>query len=242
MKRKNSFWFSLLAVFLVLTSCTSGSVPNPFAAEEPEPTSTLPSAIETIVPAPDARAAMTLFLEANKVESYATMYSMLSVLSKDAISQEDFEKRYKETLNAMSLTEIETEILSVLTNPSSAQVAFRITYKTVLAGDLTRDIVANLTLEGEQWFIQWDEGLIMPELVGGNKLAMDYRSPSRGEIYDRNGEPIVAHTDAVALGIVPGQINVETAWQLHNQLSNVTELTPEGIAALYENAGADWYI
>ena len=242
MKRKNYFWFSLLAVFLVLTSCTSGSVPNPFSPDEPEPTSTLPSAIPTILPAPDARAAMTLFLEAYKVESYATMYSMLSTLSKDAITQEDFEARYKETLNSMSLSEIETEIFSALTNPTSAQVAFQITYKTVLAGDLTRDIVANLTLEGDQWFIQWDEGLIMPELVGGNKLAMDYQIPSRGDIYDREGDPIAAQADAVALGIVPGQIFPDAEGTLLYELSQITGKTPGEIQKSYENAGADWYI
>lgn len=242
MKRKNYFWFSLLAVFLVLTSCTSGSVPNPFSPAEPEPTSTLPSAIPTILPAPDARAAMTLFLEAYKVESYATMYSMLSTLSKDAITQEDFEARYKETLNSMSLSEIETEIFSALTNPTSAQVAFQITYKTVLAGDLTRDIVANLTLEGDQWFIQWDEGLIMPELVGGNKLAMDYQIPSRGDIYDREGDPIAAQADAVALGIVPGQIFPDAEGTLLYELSQITGKTPGEIQKSYENAGADWYI
>ncbi|MBT3187889.1 MAG: hypothetical protein HN736_18155 [Anaerolineae bacterium] len=237
MKSKLTQFFSVFmgSVFL-LSACSSGAISNPETAV------TLPSPIVTVDSAPDARAAMTLFLEAYKVENYATMYGILSELSQDAISQEDFTTRYKETLNAISLTEIETEILSSLMNPYAAQVAFRVIYKTVLAGDITRDMVANLTLEGDQWHVQWDEGLIMPELIGGNKLVMDYRSPSRGEIYDRNGEPVVAHTDAVALGVIPGQINQETAWQLHNQLSNVTELTPEGVAALYENAGADWYV
>ncbi len=238
MKRKTYLWFNLLAVLLILTSCTFGSG----TILDPEATATLPNPPVTIESAPDARAAMTLFLEAYKVENYATMYGILSELSQDAISQEDFTTRYKETLNAISLTEIETEILSSLMNPYSAQVAFRITYKTVLSGDLTRDMVANLTLEDGQWHLQWDEGLIMPELVGGNKLVMDYRSPSRGDIYDRNGDPIVAYADAVSLGIIPGQINKDNEWKLLSQLSNVTELTPEGIAALYENAGADWYI
>lgn len=240
MKRKNYLWFNFLAILLVLTSCTSGVVSNPFS--EPEATATLPNPLVEITSAPDARAAMTIFLEAYKVESYATMYSILSELSQDAISQEDFATRYKETLNALSLTEIETEILSSLMNPYSAQVAFRVTYKTVLSGDLTRDMVANLTLEGGQWHIQWDEGLIMPELVGGNKLVMDYKIPSRGDIYDRDGEPIVAQADAVALGIIPGQINPKSEWSLLAELSQITGKNTEEIAKSYENAGADWYI
>lgn len=231
-------WFSLVAILLMLTACSSG---NPiFGAAEP--TSTLPSPHVTITSAPDARTAMNIFLDAFKVEDYATMYGMLSKISKDAITEEDFVAKYKDALNAMSLSSMDVELLSTLTNPSSAQSAFSVTYHTVLAGDLQRDIVTNLTLEDGEWRIQWDEGMILPELLGGNRLAMDNRSPSRGDIYDRNGDPIVSQADAVALGIIPGQINEDTEWQLLSQLSKVTEYTPEQIYALYEFAGADWYI
>ena len=86
MKRKVFLCFSV--ILLILTSCSSG-VPSNLFTEAGE-TATLPSPSVTLLPAPDVQAAMTIFLEAYKVESYATMYSMLSELSKDAISQEDF--------------------------------------------------------------------------------------------------------------------------------------------------------
>ncbi|MBT3338280.1 MAG: hypothetical protein HN855_03885 [Anaerolineae bacterium] len=231
---------SLLVIVIILSSCSSGGVGNPFATPEPTATLRAPDVVRT--PAPDARAAMTLFLEAYKVESYATMYSMLSPLSQEAITQEDFTQRYKDALNAMSLTELETEVLSVLTNPNSAQVAFRLTYKTVLAGDLIRDITGRLTLDGGQWRVQWDEGMILPELVGGNKLAMDYQIPSRGDIYDRDGAAIAAQADAVALGIVPGQIHPDGEGTLLYELSKITGKTTQEIQDSYANAGADWYV
>ncbi len=241
MNRKIYQWSNLLIVFvLLLTSCSSGAVSNPFG--EPDATATLPNPSVTVLPAPDVQAAMTIFLEAYKVESYATMYSMLTVLSKDAITQEDFVTQYKDALNAMGLVEMETEILSSLTNPYSAEVAFRVVYKTALSGDLTRDMVASLTLEREQWHIQWNEGLIMPELVGGNKLVMDCQAPSRGDIYDSEGDPVVAQADAVALGIVPGQINLESEGTLLYELSQLTGKNPGEIAQSYAYAGADWYI
>ena len=238
MKRKVFLCFSV--ILLILTSCSSG-VPSNLFTEAGE-TATLPSPSVTLLPAPDVQAAMTIFLEAYKVESYATMYSMLSELSKDAISQEDFTARYKDTLNAMGLVEMETEILSSLMNPYSAEVAFRVIYKTALSGELSRDMVAQLTLEEGQWHIQWDEGLIMPELIGGNKLVMDYQVPARGEIYDSEGMPIAAQADAVALGIIPGQINLNSEGTLLYELSQLTGKNPEEIRKSYENAGADWYI
>ena len=232
--------FGMIAFALILSSCSSGIGEALFPT--PEPTATLPNPQVGVTPAPDAQAAMRTFLEAYKVESYATMYNMLSVLSKESISEEDFTQRYNDALNAMSLREIETEILSVLTNPYSAQVAFRVTYKTALAGDIVRDITARLTLENGQWHVQWDEGLILPELVGGNKLAMDYRIPSRGDIFARDGEPIAAQADAVALGVIPGQINPKSEGTLLYELSQATGKTPQSIYDAYANAGADWYV
>lgn len=231
--------FGIITLALILSSCSAGEgglFPTPV------PTATLPNPQVGITPAPDAQAAMSAFLEAYKAENYVSMYGMLSVLSKEAVSEEDFSQRYKDALNAMSLTGIESETLSVLTNPFSAQVAFRVTYKTVLAGDIVRDITARLTLESGQWRIQWDEGLILPELVGGNKLAMDYRIPSRGDIFDRAGASIVSQADAVALGVIPGQINPKSEGTLLNELSRLTGKTTEEIYASYASAGLDWYV
>jgi len=240
MKRNIYRVFNLLLVFFLLASCSTSAGESPFThADE---TATLPNPIATVVTAPDVQAAMTIFLEAYKVESYATMYSMLSALSQDAISLEDFTARYKDALNAMGLMEMETEVLSSLTNPYSAEVAFRVTYKTALSGELTRDMVAQWVLEDDQWHIQWNEGLIMPELIGGNKLVMDYQVPARGDIYDRDGDPIATQAEAVALGIVPGQINPKTEGKLLYELSQLTGKNPKEIQASYENAGPDWYI
>ena len=237
MKTKPYRFFNFVAILLMLAACSPTPGENPL-----ETTATLPSPQVSVTSAPDARVAMTSFLDAFQVESYATMYSMLSEVSQDTISEEDFILRHKDTLNTMSFSSLDVEILSALTNPFNAQVAYRATYNTVLAGTLERDIVANLTLEEGAWRIQWDAGLILPELLGGNRLAMDARSPSRGNIYDHEGDAIVTQADAVALGIVPGQINADSEGTLLYELSRLTGTHPDQIAKSYAYAGADWYI
>ena len=230
--------FTVTAAALLLSACSGGSGIFPTAV----PTNTLPPPGVTIESPPDARAAMTAFLDAYQVEDYATMYALLSRLSQEATLLEDFETLHKDALNTMSLRSMENEILSVLTNPNSAQVAYRLTYKTVMAGDIVRDMTARWILEDGEWRLQWEIGLILPELVGGNSLAMDCKVPSRGDIYARDGEPIVAQASAVALGVVPGQINLDTEGLLLAELSRITGQTQQEIYDSYASAGADWYV
>src|SRR3990170_2804762 len=77
-------------------------------------------------------------------------------------------------------------------------------------------------LENGEWKILWDDGLILPELQGGNKLQVDYRTPARGDIYDSAGNAIVTQADAVSLGFIPAQVNPETSGTLFFLLEQLT--------------------
>ena len=175
------------------------------------PTETsLPQPIVTVLPAPDAGAALGAYLEAFKADDYNTMYSMLSKVTQDSIPLDEFARRNRDALNVMSAGSFDYEVLSSLVNPFSAEISYRVTYHTVLVGDLQRDMIARFALENDQWKLQWDDSLILPELAGGNVLKMDYKIPSRGEIYDRNGDPLAAQSDAYAFYIIPDSVTDES--------------------------------
>jgi penicillin-binding protein 2 len=186
---------------------------------------------------------MQTYLEAFKVEDYAAMYELLTQVSRDSISLEDFEARHHEALNTMSAGDLDYEILSALVNsPYLAQVSFRIVYRTALVGDISYDMLARFSLEDGSWKLQWEDGLILPELAGGNQLAMDYQIPARGDIYDSNGKAVVNQAKAVALGIIPGQITPDSEGTLVTELARQCGLLREDIEDSYISAGADWYI
>ena len=186
---------------------------------------------------------MRTYLEALKSEDYVTMYGMLTQVSRDAITADDFAARYSDALNKMSAGSFDYEVLSALiNNPYAAQVAFRIVYHTALVGDITRDMVAHLSLENDQWKIQWDDSLILPELAGGMKLAMDYQIPARGDIYDDTGKAIVNQSNAVALGIIPGQMNDKSSDTLISELASLCILDPQELRDKIDASGLDWYI
>jgi penicillin-binding protein 2 len=191
---------------------------------------------------PDITAILTLYLEAMKAGDYTTMYRMLSADSQKSISEADFAKRHTQAFDEMALQDLSYQIGSTLTNPDSADAAYNVDYKTACVGDIKRDLTAHFVLENGEWKLQWDAGLILPELKGGNRLAMDYKTPARGDIYDRNGHALATESTVYALGLQPGLINPDQEGTLLAELSRLTGRTPDDIAASYANADPSWYI
>jgi penicillin-binding protein 2 len=184
------------------------------------------------------------YLDAWENEDYARMYNMLTSISQDSISAEQFEEIYREVAGEVALSELETRILSALTQTRTAQASYQVNMRSALVEDIQRDTMMNLSLEDGEWKIQWDEGLILPELIGGNTLRMDYLIPSRANIYDQNVQALVAQADATALGLFPDQIDPDQENTLLSELYRLTGIYPDTIADQYEDfpPGADWYL
>ncbi|MGA2490373.1 MAG: penicillin-binding transpeptidase domain-containing protein, partial [Anaerolineales bacterium] len=240
---KFSRWIKLILLTFFLAACRGGGggsiIILPKATKGP---TTLPTAQITVVRPPSAEAFLRAYLDALQVENYASMYSLLSKASQAAISPTDFAARYTNALNAMSVNKIKYNILSTLTNPQTVQAAFHIIYTTYLFGDIQRDIKVNLVLENNEWRIQWDDGLILPELAGGKHLVATHVSPARGDIYDRNGTAIVTQTDADALGLISGEVSNKSAGALYNVLWKLTGIRPETIRNAYNSYPDGLYV
>lgn len=219
-------WIHLIVIMTFLSACGSGGSGLIPAGATDTP---LPPPAVTIASAPDPSLTLTAYLDAYKADDYNTMYSLVSKVTQDTLPLEEFAKRNRDALNEMSATSFDYEVLSSLVNPYSAEVAYKVTYHTALVGEIQRDIVARLTLENGAWKLQWDDSLILPELTGGNVLRMDYSIPSRGNIYDRDGDVIVAQSDAYAFSIVPGNVTDES---LPTLLAEVWRLCGNSMEAL----------
>jgi penicillin-binding protein 2 len=200
--KKGSIFFTLLMLGSV--ACGSFYI-DPISTQSG--TSQTPAPIILYEDVPSAALSAQAYLNAWQVEDYSAMYAMLTQISRDAIDEVDFAAGYRSVAAEAALNPasgspfIDYEILSALTNPPSAQVSYRVTLHSSLVGDIRRDTVMNLSLESSEWRVQWNDTLIIPDLMGGNRLKMEYKAPSRGNIYDRLGRALVAQAGAVALGL-----------------------------------------
>jgi cell division protein FtsI/penicillin-binding protein 2 len=227
-----------IVILSFLSACGSAGIGVPgFPTDTPRPT-----AIVNITPAPNVDVALTAYLNAFKADDYNTMYSLLSKVSQDAYLLEDFAKRNRDALNTMSAGSFDYEVLSSLVNVYSAEVSYRVTYHTALLGDIQRDMVARFTLENNEWKLQWDDGLILPELAGGNVLNMDYNVPSRGNIYDRTGEVLAAQSDAYGFYILPGNVTDESRDILLAEVWRLCGISMEALAQEIANTPGQYPI
>ena len=228
--RKNLFFVMIIA--LLLPACGGQETPQ----ELPTPQS-----IVTTVPSVDSYAQN--FLDAWHNGDYTGMYDQLSASAKQTISQEDFTAYYGNMVSSATMQTVDTELLSTSLSPDSATAKYKATFNTALFGSFEREMTMTFALENGSWKVNWDSGLIMPELSGGNHLSLEVLTNQRGAIYDKNGDPIANETKAWSLAIIPNQIEDGKEGTLLSVLSELTGRTTESIQASYDDLRlTDWYV
>lgn len=236
-------FLKVLLVCVLLTCLSACALWEEYTSADPL---ALPE-IEAGAPeAPPVLPAAQAYLDAWKAGDYPAMYARLTSVSQQAISEDAFVEHYQGVAQEISLSGLEVEILSLLTKSDTAQVVYQVSFQSRLVDDFSRKTEMNLSLEENQWRIQWDDTLVMPELKGSNTLVMDQEDyiPARANIYDRNGNALVAQSDAVAVGLYPARLDPAQSDTLFTELQNLTGISADTIRASFANFpdGADWYL
>lgn len=222
-------------LWLLLVTVISGCGENP---ADPTATTALPSPTATPVSyTPEATA--LAFLEAWERADYDTMYNLLSPSSRTLTDRATFIERYQAALTTATVLTVTTSLRAVLQEGTRAQAAYEIAWETALVGTLITDTVMSLNLYGDRWAVEWSGNLIWPGLGDANYFYMEYQIPARANIYDRNGLALAAKGTIVTVGVVPAEIQDETA--VLAALSLITGLPPEEIRARYAGRPSEWW-
>ncbi len=244
MNRKFVF---LLIPLLLLVACgqsESESTSLPVIQDSSEIVTLPPIPTITAVPteAPtndEASGAALAFFKAWEMGNLLGMYSLLTPQSQALVGSQPFIDRYEEAMRTATVKEVLTQPLGIIQEENSAEMEMRVIWKTDAVGDIIRDLTVPMRYEGGRWGIVWDEGLILPELAGGNKLIMERRIPARANIYDTNGKALAYQGTIISLGVIPGKIEDEAG--MLNALAPLLNKTPAEIKEIYAPAQPDWY-
>ncbi len=237
-------------LLLFLTSCSTQALPLAFESDfDPRPvleptidrSAIAPTAtVETAPVDEDAGGYARAFYRAWEGRDYLGMYSLLATQSQNLVDGAAFVARYDEAMKTAAVQSIHAQPLSLVQEGNKAEFGVRVTLETSVVGSVTRDFTVPLVYEDGRWGVVWSEGLILPELEGGNRLLMETKVPSRASIYDKDAYALAFQGKAVSLGIIPGQIQDEAG--MLAALSPLLNKTPEQIKAMYAAALPDWYV
>ncbi|MBN1438343.1 MAG: hypothetical protein JW929_02950 [Anaerolineales bacterium] len=192
-----------------------------------------------VTQAPSPESAARAYLDGWQTRDYGKMYSLLSALSRDAMSPAEFQAFYEDVHLNVTFQSLDYRILSVELTPTDATVGFEVTLHTILVGDITRQTRMLLKNQDGGWKVAWDGKTVLPELENGNRLILHRSYPARGNIYDRNGLALAAEAEAVEIGIVPGEIEDED--QVVAYVALALHMPREMVRQMFDYNHPDWY-
>lgn len=228
----------LIITLAALGACRAESTPEATMS----PKATLPAPEEYTTQAPDVEAVVRSFLNNWNNGDYEAMYAMLAADSKATISEEQFIQRYTDVDNEVAISEVVYHLNAGSVSPRFAEVPFKLILKSAVVDEISRDMVMNLTMESGQWGIVWNDGLILPELAGGNYLRMDQDAQARASIYDRYGLPLAAQQEAAAIGVWADYVDLEDSGGLLSLLSGLTNYKSHTIVSLIQDSWPGTYL
>jgi len=237
-------WVHYAGLILVLALVVI-SIPG-CKTEEVTPTPTITPTLNPpdvrVTQIPDAKIALQSYLDGWKSSDYEAMYGLLTEASQANLSQEKFVEIYENLANEATLIGLSHAYLSDQITPTSAEIAVRTNYETAILGNFEREMLFRLEMEQGQWRIQWDPAIVLPELAGGNTLAMDRQWTGRSAIYDRNGNPLAAQTEAAAVGVWPDYVDLSESRGLLSLLAAFSNYRADTILYMIEEAIPGQYI
>lgn len=164
------------------------------------------------------------YMEAAGSGDYGRMYGLLDEKSRAYISEEDFTERNRNIYEGIGAQALKIEILE---DKKDTAVQYQTTMDTV-AGELSFRNQAVFTKENGGYYLQWEDGLIFPDLLDTDKVRVSSEAAERGSIYDRDKNLLAGEGTVSSVGLVPGKMGQDTAAELE-QLALLLDTTAESI-------------
>ena len=178
-----------------------------------DPAAYVPTAEEMEEPGvapPTARFAVQSFFHLIAIGDLRSAYQRTSTESKERISVEAFEQRYRDIWAEATIGGFSWEVVPQDDpNASSHEVILR--YQTTFFGEI-EEIVQARVFRQPHWVVNWTPDLIFSELGSpGYLVSTRIETPPRGMILDRNGVVLAGEAEVIILGVHWDSITDEAA-------------------------------
>ena len=184
--------------------------------------------------------------------NFEDMYAMLSEETKATYSKADFIDRYEKIYQDLEFEELEIDY--TLPEHPEPEKGEDITYPTTfpftvkqqsIVGEIKfnaeitmveRIIQVDEDTEKSDWDVEWNPGLILPELANGGTISLVTTPTTRGEIFDRNGKGLAITETVYEIGIDPGRFTDNR----DQEIEAIAELLDMSVTAIESALSQDW--
>lgn len=182
MPHRHLFLLALLLLALT-TACDVVPAPGPAAIADEVPAQAAGLTPEQVAAG---------FLDAWGRSDYDEMYSYLADRSRELYPLPQFRDRYTVATSRMNLESISYSINGVELQGTSAAIRYDVTITSPTFGSIEDpNRIMRLVRNEGRWGIAWSTMDILDGLAPGAQIQLDTRFPTRGNIYDRNGNVLV---------------------------------------------------
>lgn len=188
--------------------------------------------------------AFNTFKDAFVNNDYNAMYNLLSTESKAYKGEEEFINKYNKVYSGIQVKDLELEIngeVLVENNMATFPVSFKM---NTIAGVLEySDYKMEFIKEDGQYYLKWNESLIIPGMVQDDNVYYRTISSSRGNIFDRNDNKLAWDGTVKWVGIHPSKFETENKEAKINELAEILDIDKEKIEKKLEaNSNPEYFV
>lgn len=176
-------------------------------------------------------------------KKFEQMYAMLAEPSKEEFGKEEAVQRFKNIYDDLGIENVKVSFAKKEEeeknqNKKETTIPFKVTMDSI-AGEISFNYEAKLLKEereeeGANWYVDWNQGFIFPQIKDGQGIGVATTKPERGEIFDRNGKGLAINAEFREIGVVPqgfGEKEAETKKQIAELLNMTVEQIDNALSA-----------
>jgi len=158
-----------------------------------------------------AKKALTSFIDALADQKYSDLPAFVSEdsLASTGFTADEVSAKYEAIFTGIGAESFKASGIEVTPNDKDSD-QFNFQYNgslTTSLGELTElSYSGTITVADNEAKIDWSPQLIFPGMEGQDKVNISVDNATRGEILDRNNEPLAENGTLYQLGVVPGQL------------------------------------
>ncbi|MDQ7024099.1 MAG: penicillin-binding transpeptidase domain-containing protein [Anaerolineae bacterium] len=183
------------------------------------------------------------FLDAWQRQDFDSMYSLLSFNSQEAYPLEDFREIYiasQDTITMASLSFQPRSILRIGTR--TVQLYYDVSFDTNILGqfsDTGRTLTIILDSRATDWQVAWSVADIFAEMGAGARLEFDSSTPSRANIYDRDGV-VLADMNGVYVRVFVVQNDIPNLDVCRRTILDTVDVSEARLDAIFDTSQPHW--